>query len=90
MDCSWRFSAAYLAVIVPLYLVSFLALINKFKLEKKKRRKKWLDRGIFTQLSKYFSYYKILQYDSIILYHYVLLHEVSKLIRYDQEVKIII
>ena len=47
------------------------------------------DRRIFTQPSKYFSYYKILQYDSII-YLCVLLLEVSKLLRYDQQVKFVI
>ena len=48
------------------------------------------DRRIFTQPSKYFSYYKLLQYHSIIYYHYVLLLEVSKLLRHVQQVKIII
>ena len=63
---------------------------NEYYDIKKKEKKKRPDRRIFTQPSKYFSYYKILQYDSIILYHYVLLLEVSKLLRHDQDDKVII
>ena len=62
-----------------------------YEIKKKKEKKKnGLIERIFTQPSKYFSYYKILQYNSIIFYHYVLLLEVSKLLQHNQHVEVII